>query len=92
MCLYTGSVSTSSASFGQGGGPVHVSNIQCNGTETQLQACAYSLTNNCTHSSDAGIMCIGKPNNFIKGAIASCITIILTICVQIYASFVCSVS
>ena len=60
-CLLLGSVSTSSASFGQGDGPIHVSNVQCNGNETQLQTCGYSLSNTCTHSSDAGIMCVGKP-------------------------------
>ena len=53
-------MATLSASFGQGDGPIHISNVRCNGSETQLQACAYSLSNSCTHSSDAGIMCVGK--------------------------------
>ena len=66
------------ASFGQGDGPIHVSNIRCNGTETQLQDCAYSQSNMCTHASDAGVACVGMFDFRFK----SNFPITFTTCVQ----------
>ena len=57
---HTGSVSRRSAYFDEGFGPVQFTSFQCNGTETRLQDCAYTIQNTCTHSTDAGVTCAGK--------------------------------
>ena len=58
--LYNGAVACSSACFGQGTGPIQLSNLQCNGTENFMQNCSYSSANNCTHDNDAGVTCPGE--------------------------------
>ena len=47
------------ATFGQGGGPIVLSNIQCVGTEERLISCtaAGTLASYCTHARDAGVRC-----------------------------------
>ena len=59
----TGSVSQRGAYFEESSyGPVSISNIQCNGSESRLQDCSLSQSPSsaCTHSRDAGVMCVGK--------------------------------
>ena len=58
--INTGSVSRRSAYFDEGFGPVQFTGFQCNGTETRLQDCTYTRQNSCTHSSDAGVTCVGR--------------------------------
>ena len=61
----TDAVHFSSAHFGAGIGPIHMSNVDCNGRESNLIDCSRSSTVNCTngHSEDAGVRCQG---NFIQ--------------------------
>jgi deleted-in-malignant-brain-tumors protein 1 len=61
---HIGSVARRSAYFDEGFGPVQFTSVQCNGTETTLQDCAYTIQNSCTHSADAGVTCVGELNNY----------------------------
>ena len=48
-----------SAGYGQGSGPIWMSNVSCIGTESDLFDCGhFDMTiGDCTHSNDAGIYC-----------------------------------
>jgi len=48
--------------FGPGSGPVWMSDVGCNGTESALSDCTHGGwgENNCPHSLDAGVTCSGK--------------------------------
>ena len=62
-CINSGSVSQRSAYFGGSSyGPVSVGNVQCTGSETRLRDCGLTQTPSsaCTHSQDAGVVCMGK--------------------------------
>ena len=49
------------AYFGQGTGTVLLNRLECNGTETNIGHCNKNpLPDNCTHSTDAGLMCLRK--------------------------------
>ena len=54
-----GSSSYSYAYFGQGTGPIWLSNVSCIGTEFSLIDCGHlgMAVRNCTHSNDAGVYC-----------------------------------
>ena len=54
-----GSSSYRSANFGQGTGPIWLSNVSCIGTEFSLTDCGHlgMTAGNCTHSNDAGVYC-----------------------------------
>uniref|UniRef100_A0ABM0H1S3 Deleted in malignant brain tumors 1 protein-like n=1 Tax=Saccoglossus kowalevskii TaxID=10224 RepID=A0ABM0H1S3_SACKO len=44
--------------FGEGNGPIHLSQVQCSGTESSLSACNVQWGgNSCDHSNDVGIKC-----------------------------------
>ena len=45
------------AGFGQSSGPILADDVQCRGTESSFDECTKSLTNNCGHSEDAGVIC-----------------------------------
>ena len=47
------------AGFGQGTGPIHLSNVGCTGTESSLLSCSYSGigVTYCGHYEDAGVVC-----------------------------------
>ena len=47
----------SNAHFGQGTGPILLSDVDCAGNETRLVECQYSATPNCIHGEDAGVSC-----------------------------------
>ena len=49
----------SNARFGQGGGPIHLSNLQCTGEEESLLDCCYSGrgSHSCGHNQDASAIC-----------------------------------
>ena len=48
-----------SAYYGQGTGPIWLSNVSCIGTESNLADCEhfYITVGNCTHYDDAGVYC-----------------------------------
>ncbi len=43
--------------FGQGIGSIHIEKAMCSGTETRLVDCMREVTEDCTHSEDAGVRC-----------------------------------
>ena len=55
-------IPTRRAYFGEGSGPIHLSRAQCRNSDTRLTDCNINKTgiNGCTHSEDAGVICIGK--------------------------------
>ena len=52
----------SGAHFGAGIGPIHLDNVACSGSESNLIDCSHDSTVNCTdgHSQDAGVRCQGR--------------------------------
>ena len=47
--------------FGQGVGPIHRTQVLCQGFEPNLFVCPSQLdTSSCDHSMDAGVICISK--------------------------------
>uniref|UniRef100_A0A4W3H125 Soluble scavenger receptor cysteine-rich domain-containing protein SSC5D n=1 Tax=Callorhinchus milii TaxID=7868 RepID=A0A4W3H125_CALMI len=62
---------TGNAAFGQGTGPVWLSDVRCNGAEAALDQCPakpYGNDNNCSHSQDAGVICSGPvPIRLVDG-------------------------
>ena len=55
----TGAVAVGFADFGPGTGPILVSNVQCNGSESRLVDCSYAPRRSCEHFDDAGVICRG---------------------------------
>ena len=60
-CFPLGAVAFSSAHFGAGTGPIHLDDVDCSGTESNITDCPHSSTITCTngHSQDAGVRCQG---------------------------------
>ena len=58
----TDAVAFSGAHFGAGAGPIHLDNVGCTGSETNLTDCSYNSVVNCLrgHSEDAGVRCQGS--------------------------------
>ena len=61
LFMQTDAVAFSSAHFGAGVGPIHLDNVGCTGSETNLTDCSYDSIVNCLrgHSEDAGVRCQG---------------------------------
>ena len=57
--LTSGATGQRSAYYGQGIGPIHLDQVQCNGNETNLLDCPSSPLgqHNCFHLEDAGVSC-----------------------------------
>ena len=63
ILLLIGAIARTNAAFGQGSGPILLNNVMCAGTEPSLLNCTFSsmpFMQNCSHSDDAGVVCIGK--------------------------------
>ena len=56
MVIFIGSISASSATFGQGTGLIALNNVQCSGSEARLIDCPSSPVA-CSHRQDAGVYC-----------------------------------
>ena len=57
-----GAIPVTDGRFGKGVGPVHMSNVRCNGDEMRLLDCSHSNgvgVTNCHHGRDAGVVCEG---------------------------------
>ena len=47
----------SGAAFGQGDGPIVMSNVNCDGDEARVMDCSLSVNHTCAHGNDAGVRC-----------------------------------
>lgn len=56
--LTIGAIATFSAFFGSGTGSIALNNVQCVGTEATLGDCLSGMITSCSHSEDAGVMCL----------------------------------
>ena len=57
LFLHKIAIAVFNAAFGQGSGPVLLSNVGCTGTESSLLSCSRSGNSFCSHYSDAGVVC-----------------------------------
>ena len=62
VIMLTDAVAFSSAHFGTGAGPIHLDNVACSGSESNLIDCSYSSFVTCSrgHREDAGVRCQGR--------------------------------
>ena len=58
--MYIGAIAVRGGTFGQGRGPIHLDNLDCNGQEIRLPTC--QRRSNCGHDEDAGVICSGAIN------------------------------
>ena len=58
-------IPTRGAYFGEGSGPIHLSQAHCQMNVSKLIDCEIDrdAINNCSHSQDAGVICIGISTN-----------------------------
>ncbi|XP_060570002.1 uncharacterized protein LOC132728362, partial [Ruditapes philippinarum] len=42
-----------------GSGPIYISNMACDGTESHINECSYEISNHCTHYDDVAVECTG---------------------------------
>ena len=45
------------ATYGQGSGPIHMSDVRCTGAESSLINCSHTTSHTCSHSNDAAVQC-----------------------------------
>jgi hypothetical protein len=62
--LFLGAIARCCARYGQGSGPIHMSNVGCGGNEVSLSGCAHATIHNCRHSEDASVQCQTSIINF----------------------------
>ena len=57
--LNSDATAVSNAFYGRGSGPIHLDDVACTGSETNVLQCRYdSVTSDCGHSEDAGVQCV----------------------------------
>ena len=76
--LVTDPIAVSSASFGEGSGPIHLDDVFCVGIEQQLQECSHDGVGNqnCGHYEDAGVICSYGTQNRICIYVLSAIPLV----------------
>ena len=58
ILMSLGSIATGAGVYGHGGGPVHLTSVQCAGTESRLADCvSVTASSSCTHAYDVGVRC-----------------------------------
>ena len=57
-----GAIAVSSAHFGRGVGPIWLDDVNCNGSEPNIDSCHHNVwgLHTCDHSEDVGVICHGK--------------------------------
>ena len=57
-----GAIPRYGASYGEGSGPIFISQLQCSGSESNILDCARDMyaVRHCKHYQDAGVECQGK--------------------------------
>ena len=70
------------AEFGQGSGPIHLDNVNCQGDEAILRLCDANDfgVNDCGHDEDAGVVCSGKFKELLHFCSNFNFTLVLTLC------------
>ena len=58
--FFKGAIGVARAAFGNGMGPVHMTYLDCNGTESAINQCRYNEYGYCGHYKDAGVVCKGE--------------------------------
>uniref|UniRef100_A0A9J8CYB2 SRCR domain-containing protein n=1 Tax=Cyprinus carpio carpio TaxID=630221 RepID=A0A9J8CYB2_CYPCA len=63
-----------SAHFGRGSGPILLDDVRCSGSESSLTQCSHPSigTHDCSHSEDAGVVCLGKSVHVLVSGTDSC--------------------
>ncbi|PIK48343.1 putative deleted in malignant brain tumors 1 protein-like [Apostichopus japonicus] len=57
---------TGEALFGEGIGIIRLDEVSCSGSETSLIDCNYQTIHDCSHSEDAGVVCIPKDEGQLR--------------------------
>ena len=63
VVVYIGAIAISYAHFGEGTGPIHISNVYCTGSEDSIFNCSYTTRHYCGHHEDASVACPIPCNN-----------------------------
>ena len=45
------------ARYGQGDGPIHLTAVDCSGSETKITQCSHSMSISSNHQDDVGVKC-----------------------------------
>ena len=45
------------ARYGQGNGPIHLTAVNCSGSETKITQCSHSMSTSSNHQNDVGVKC-----------------------------------
>ena len=74
-----GAIAVLRAGFGQGADPIWLDNVDCRGSEENIDSCPHNAwgVHNCGHFEDAGVICICKLlvcNKIFQSLACTCVT------------------